>query len=314
MEIYRKYRPTDFSDVKGQRTSVGVINGWLKNNTVPHAIMLTGPAGTGKTTQARILATKLGATEDIDYTEINVSEERGVDMVSSLVADVKYSLTGHKRVWVLDEIQGATKAAQNSLLKLLEEAPEHAYFILCSTNPEKLLPTLLTRCSQLKVSALSNKALTDILNRVIEAEGKTIPDEVIQAIITHAEGSARTALVTLEQCFTTDRPETMLQLVQEVNLSMQTKDLCNILTANTPKTWKETMQIYASITDPPESIRRAILGWLASALEKGWARKLPNRILGQMMEKFTPSLFDNQRPGLTLMLWQAYNLIYDNDR
>lgn len=313
MELYRKYRPTTFADVKGQRNSVGVINGWLNTNSVPHAIMLTGPAGTGKTTQARILAAKLGATEGIDYTEINVSEERGVDMVTGLVADVKYSLTGHNRVWVLDEIQGATKAAQNSLLKLLEEAPEHAYFILCSTNPEKLLPTLLTRCSQIKVTALSDKALTDILNRVVEAEGKTIPEEVIQTIVHCADGSARTALVTLEQCFTTDCPETMLQLIQGVNLTSQIKDLCNILTATTPKTWKETMQIYGSITDPPETVRRAILGWLASALEKGWARKIPNSVLGSMLEKFTPNLYDNQRPGLTLMLWQAYNLVYENN-
>ena len=103
MELYRKYRPSDFDEVFGQKEAVGVIKGWLAKDSVPHAIMLEGESGCGKTTLARILASKLGCNDEFSYQEMNVSIENGVGMVANLLADCKRNFTGGNRVWVMDE-------------------------------------------------------------------------------------------------------------------------------------------------------------------------------------------------------------------
>ena len=310
MELYRKYRPSSFADVVGQREAVGVLKGWLKKGSVPHAIMFDGPSGCGKTTLARILATELGCTNELSYQEINVSVECGVVMVAELIEDSKHNITGGNRVWVLDEVHGLTSQSSNALLKVLEEAPSYAYFLLCTTNPEKILPTLLNRCQQIKVKPLSDQALRSAISRVLTAEEREIPDDVVEALVSYADGSGRKAIVKLEQCLAASRPENMLAIIQEGDqFNASVRDLCNIFTGGKKATWRETAKILGSLEDDTEKIRRAVLGWISSALVKGWARSVPPKVLADIIRIFQFNTYDSGRPGLVLMTYDAWRLL-----
>ena len=311
MELYRKYRPETFADVRGQREAVGIIKGWLAKNSVPHAIMLEGPSGTGKTTIARILANELGAVTVMDYQEVNVAEERGVDMVSELGKDVRRNITGHNRVWVLDEVHALLKAPQNSLLKKLEEAPDYAYFVLCTTDSQKLLPTLLNRCSRIRVKSLDDSALLEVIHRIASAEEREVPDDVCEAIVRHASGSARKAIVKLEQCLAAIKTENMLAVVaQEEQFTATIKNLCEIMTGGKTATWRETAKIFAALQEDPETIRRAVLGWVESALVKGWARNVPDSSLANALRVFQFHTYDSGRPQLALMVYDAWRAVH----
>lgn len=310
MELYRKYRPSDFDEVFGQKEAVGVIKGWLAKNSVPHAIMLEGESGCGKTTLARILASKLGCNDEFSYQEMNVAVENGVAMVANLVADCKRNFTGGNRVWVLDEAQSVTKSAQSSLLKLLEESPSYAYFVLCTTNPEKILPTLLNRCQHIKIKSLSDDAIRQTIQTIAEKENREVPDEVVESIIRYSGGSARKAVVKLEQCLAAVKPENMLAVIQqEDEFNATIKNLCEVFTGGKQLTWKETAKIFASLEEDPETIRRSILGWVASALVKGWARAIPAKLLAEILRIFQFNTYDSGRPQLTLMVYDAWRLL-----
>ena len=309
MELYRKYRPETFADVRGQREAVGIIKGWLAKNAVPHAIMLEGPSGCSKTTLARILAKELGATSAMDYQEINVSEDRVVDMVSALGDDVRRNISGGNRVWVLDEVHGLTKRAQNSILKKLEEAPAYAYFVLCTTDSQKLLPTVLNRCSRIKIKELDEKALGEIIDRIAAGEERVLAPEVRDAIIRHAAGSGRKAVVKLEQCLAATKPENMLAIVeQDAKFECAIKDLCEIFTGGKQAAWKDVATIFAALEADAETIRRTILGWVASALTKGWSRSIPDQLLADILRIFQFNTYDSGKPQLLLMVYDAWRL------
>lgn len=310
MELYRKYRPESFSEVRGQREAVGVIKGWLAKKAVPHAIMLEGPSGCSKTTLARILAKELGAVSALDYQEINVSEDRGVDMVSALGEDVRRNISGGNRVWVLDEVHGMTKSGQNSLLKKLEEAPDYAYFVLCTTDSQKLLPTVLNRCSRIKIKALDEKSLGEIIDRIMTGEGRELDEEVRAAIIRYADGSGRKAIVKLEQCLAATKTENMLAIIeQDAKYEYAIRDLSEIFTGGKHATWKETAAIVAGLEEDSETIRRSVLGWVSSALTRGWSRSIPDDLLANILRIFQFNTYDSGKPQLMLMVFDAWRLL-----
>lgn len=309
MELYRKYRPKTFDEVDGQREAVGTLKGWLEKGSVPHSIMFEGASGCGKTTLARILASELGCTSSFNYQEMNVAIERGVAMVESLLLDCKNNFTGGNRVWVLDEIQAVSKPAMQSLLKVLEESPSYAYFFLCTTDPEKILPTLMNRCQHIKVKSLTPSALDKTIRRIAENEGREIPKEVIDAIVYYSEGSARKAVVKLEQCLAATKPENMLALVtQETGLNVAVKQLCTMFTNGKRYEWKDVAKILNSLDEDAETIRRAIFNWLASALLKGWS-KYPSSIVAELMDRFQYNTYENGKSQLILMVYQAWQML-----
>lgn len=192
--LYRKYRPTDFTSVRDQDHIVSVLQGAIAKEAIPHALLFSGGRGTGKTTLARIFAREIGAKE-VDIYEIDAASNRGIDDIRELreaVHTVPYE--SPYKVYIIDEVHMLTKEAFNALLKTLEEPPAHVIFILATTEEEKLLDTILSRCQVFRFRSPSRAVLGKTVTEVAKAEGQDLDPAAADLIAVAANGSFRDAL------------------------------------------------------------------------------------------------------------------------
>jgi len=192
--LYRKYRPTTFAEVRDQEHIVSVLEGAIKKGELPHAILFSGTRGTGKTTLARIFAREIG-TAELDVYEIDAASNRGIDDIRELkeaVHTLPYEST--YKVYIIDEVHMLTKEAFNALLKTLEEPPAHVVFILATTEEEKLLDTILSRCQVFRMRSPARSVLAATVTDVAEREGFTLDSAAADLIAIAADGSFRDAL------------------------------------------------------------------------------------------------------------------------
>jgi len=142
----------------------------VKRNKVPHTLLFSGPPGCGKTTLARILRKKLNCGK-YDFSEVNCADFRGIDMVRDIRSHLQQApISGDCRVWLIDEAHKLSNDAQNAFLKMLEDTPNHVYFFLATTNPQKLLKTIRTRCTEVVVKSLGDKNMEELIDDVIVGE------------------------------------------------------------------------------------------------------------------------------------------------
>jgi DNA polymerase-3 subunit gamma/tau len=192
--LYRKYRPQSFAEVKDQDHIVKVLEGAIKKGEIPHALLFSGTRGTGKTTLARLFAQAIGASE-MDMYEIDAASNRGIDDVRELKEAVHtLPYESDYKVYIIDEVHMLTKEAFNALLKTLEEPPAHVVFILATTEEEKLLDTILSRCQVFRMHSPSRAVLSDIVTEVAKKEGFKLAPEAAELIAIAADGSFRDAL------------------------------------------------------------------------------------------------------------------------
>ncbi len=220
--LARKYRPQKFSEVVGQSAVVKTIVNALKRNKLSHALLFAGIKGTGKTTLARIVAKALNCQninpEDyepcnqcqscveimrgihVDVLEIDAASNRGIDQIREIIDALKYApAKGKAKVYIIDEAHMLTKEASNALLKSLEEPPSHVYFILATTEPNRLPPTILSRCQRYEFRRLDFKLIFNHLQRICELENYQIDQPALELIAREAQGSLRDALSLLDQ-------------------------------------------------------------------------------------------------------------------
>ena len=227
--LYRKYRPLTFDSVVGQQHIVSTLEHAITEGRLSHAYLFCGPRGTGKTTMARILAKALlchnaeaaraegasgcmpdGTCEECeliaegnhpDVYELDAASRTGVDNVrEEIINSVNFApVRGKYKIYIIDEVHMLTTAAFNALLKTLEEPPAHVVFVLCTTDPQKILETILSRCQRFDFHRIGNEDIEHRLAYVCEQEGFDYDDEALAIVARHAKGGMRDALSTLEQ-------------------------------------------------------------------------------------------------------------------
>lgn len=192
--LYRKYRPQNFTEVRDQDQIVKVLEGAIKKGEIPHALLFSGTRGTGKTTLARIFAKAIG-TSGVDLYEIDAASNRGIDDIRELKEAVHTLPYESKyKVYIVDEVHMLTKDAFNALLKTLEEPPAHVIFILATTEEEKILDTILSRCQVFRFRSPSRAVLAETVTDVAAKEGFTLSPDAADLIAVAADGSFRDAL------------------------------------------------------------------------------------------------------------------------
>lgn len=295
-----KYRPKTLADFQGNRQTVSALKSLLARDDIPHTLLFTGPSGCGKTTLARIVAGKLKCSE-FDFIENNAADFRGIDSARDILRQMQlHPMSGPCRVWLLDECHQLSKDAQHALLKALEETPGHVYFLLATTEPDKLLPTIRTRCITFTVAALSDDELHQLIDNVLEEENAEVPDEVIEQIIEDSLGSARMALSILDKIIGMPQNEMLKAAKEQAADVNEAIELCRVLIAKRP--WKQVAKVLQGITQDPEQVRRAILGYAQSVLLKS-----DNGQAYLVLSAFREPLYDLGKPGLVLCCYEAIN-------
>ncbi len=197
--LYRKYRPDSFASVRNQEHIVRVLEGAIKKGMIPHALLFTGSRGTGKTTVARIFAHAIGA-HDIDIYEIDAASNRGIDDVRALKEAVHtLPYESPYKVYIIDEVHMLTKEAFNALLKTLEEPPEYVVFVLATTEQDKLLDTITSRCQIFTFRAPSRSELKETILDIAERESFILSQNGADTIALAANGSYRDALSIMQK-------------------------------------------------------------------------------------------------------------------
>ena len=300
-----KYRPKTLDKVVGNRQVVEVLRKQLSGESsqpLSHSILLHGPTGCGKTTLARIISRELGVQDD-DLKEIDSADFRGIDTIREIRKQCQYKpLNSPYRVWILDEVHQLTKDAQSALLKTLEDTPKHVYFILCTTDPQKLLPTIRGRCSQFQVQPLTDKEMKRLLFRVVKAEGESLSKEVYEQIIQDSMGHPRNALQILAQVLSVE-PEKRLEVAKRsAETQSQTIELCRALVKGV--SWKKIAEILKGLKDEDaEQIRRAVLGYCQSILLSGKQDNTVAVIMEEFMEPFYNS-------GFPALVFACYSVLF----
>lgn len=257
--LYRKYRPVDFNSVVGQDSIIKTLKNSIKNHNFSHAYMFFGSRGTGKTTVSKIFARninclnskdgiaceecsacKVSFSKDcVDIIEIDAASNNGVDEIRDLKNKISLVPSELKyKVYIIDEVHMLSIGAFNALLKTLEEPPEHAIFILATTDPQKVPETIISRCQCFSFKRISDKAIVDRLKYVCSCENIDVEEDVLENIALLSDGGLRDALGSLDKLVSYTESKITMDDFNEVNGVISSKDmdifLSDILSGNIP--------------------------------------------------------------------------------
>ncbi len=274
--LYRTYRPNSFETVVGQRHIIQTLQNAIKQKKMSHAYLFCGPRGTGKTTVAKLLAKSVNCINveqapcnqcehcltiqngtHPDVIEIDAASNNGVDEIRDLIEKVKYApLQGKYKVYIVDEVHMLSQGAFNALLKTLEEPPAHVIFILATTEPHKVLPTIISRCQRYDFVRVNRFDIQMRIEEVLKAEKIEYEEEAVRLISQLADGGVRDALSILEQCIAYSGQNLNAQHVNDIYGIATTQDKLKLLNAVIDNDVTVLMQEIDYVTGKNIDIRR----------------------------------------------------------
>ena len=249
--LYRRFRPSTFAGVMGQDHVVLALRNAVRDHRVAHAYLFSGPRGTGKTSTARILAKALNCTDlrdgepcgvcsscveiakgtSLDVHELDAASNNGVEAMRDLVSRAALGTPGRLKVYIVDEVHMLSTAASNALLKTLEEPPTHVVFVLATTDPQKVLPTIRSRTQHFEFRLLGPETLGELLDQVRRDAGLDVTDDALDLAVRRGRGSARDALSVLDQVAASDSVDDDLPELDEVVEALAERDIGRALVA-----------------------------------------------------------------------------------
>ena len=235
-----KHRPQKFEDMIGQEETVAQLKAALEKETLGHALIFSGTRGSGKTTAARIVAHELNKNtklvKDVGWekaapllvTEVDAASNNGVDDIRQIIEEIRYSTQGH-RVVILDEAHMLSRNAFNSLLKTLEEPPPDVSFILLTTEPHKLIPTVKSRCQLYEFNDVDPETLQVYYQKVAQEEGLDLDEKTLHDVALKAEGSVRDGLTVLQKFLSGEQVEDLSDQYLELVSAIYSQDMATAL-------------------------------------------------------------------------------------
>ena len=337
---YRKWRPGSFTDLAGQDHVATTIRQAIKQQRVSHSYLFCGPRGTGKTSTARILAKAVNCLEPeegnpcnncricrtinegrfLDIIELDAASNRGIDEIREIRDKVNFApVEGKRKVYIIDEAHMLTDQASNAFLKTLEEPPAHVIFVLCTTEANKILPTIISRCQRFDFRRLPTDIICRRLTEIIEGEGVAVEPEALRAIARYASGSLRDAENLLEQLavsYGVGGDGVTLQHVEELlglGQGDQWLELVKyLLMGNTSASLGIINQAAWEGADMRQ-LHRQVLELLRAAMLLEWnsgdSLDLPAHVTGQLKELI--SQLPNWRIMKAIKIWGDVNMRYD---
>lgn len=323
--VARRYRPQGFDDLVGQAMVSQALRNAISTDRVGHAYLFTGARGVGKTSTARILSKALncehGPTptpchqcdicegiasgDDVDVLEIDGASNRGIDEIRQLRSNISVRPSRSRfKVYIIDEVHMLTKEAFNALLKTLEEPPDHVKFIFCTTDPEKIPITVLSRCQRFDFAPVETAAIVKRLKHIVEAEGAEADDTALELLARRAAGSMRDSQSLLEQLLSFTNEKITSQAVHDMLGTAGTQRLHGVLKA------LATHDAAAALSELDQAIREGVdAGQLAEQVLGGLRDLMTlsvgggNDLLLHLAESDAPELTDLARS------WRTENLL-----
>lgn len=307
MSLHIKHRPNNMEEVVGNESTKASIQTIIDRppEKRPRSYLFQGPKGCGKTTLARILGQAFGC-ELGNIEEYNTANTRGIDTIRNIDSNCRFlPLAGGSRVYLIDECHKLTNDAQNALLKVLEDTPKHVYFMLCTTDPQKLIAPVIDRCTTFSVRALTRSQLITLMENILKKEGFDIPIKVLREVSRAAAGSPRKSLVILDTIMYLDNEEDMLDAILDASVDEASlADLCQLFLADRTEKWPQAQAILRNLKGEPEQIRMGVLNYMDAVL----MGKRSSDKVAEIMSLFMESVFYTGKAGIDYAAYLACKL------
>lgn len=316
MSLYEKYRPRTLEGIKGNEALKERLSNYFKNESHNHAILLAGPAGTGKSTVAYIIATELigadkGAIQEIDAA--SQKEKKDVDRYTEQAC--KFPNFGEYNVFIFNECQELTPSAKSALLDSTEHVPQQTYYIFTTTDPDRFFKgekgekgrknALSTRFMRFDLTPLDERDSSILVDEVLDSERMALPQAVKDAIVENSNGSGRELVNNVEYCLScTDEASMLKHLKAEAVNDPQLVELCKKMACNTA-TWGFVSSVLSDAKEngtDPESIRRMVASWMSSCLLRRYDKRIHH-----ILKVFCNPTYDTGFPQLVALFGEVAN-------